>query len=90
MMREWYNGYRFALGVPERVYNPTLVFYFLLNLLEEGSCPRQMLDSNLAADEGKLEYLARLTAGREVAGQVEAGQDAVIDLIRKDRRATST
>ncbi|MCP4661149.1 MAG: AAA family ATPase [bacterium] len=85
MMREWYNGYRFALGVPERVYNPTLVFYFLLHLLEEGSCPDRMLDSNLAADEGKLEYLARLTAGHEVvAGPEDVGQATVIDLIRKD------
>ncbi|MCP4664676.1 MAG: AAA family ATPase, partial [bacterium] len=85
MMREWYNGYRFALGVPERVYNPTLVFYFLLHLLEEGSCPDGMLDSNLAADEGKLEYLARLSAEHEVAGQEDAGQTTLIDLIRKDQ-----
>ncbi len=85
MMREWYNGYRFALGVPERIYNPTLVFYFLLHLLEEGSCPRQMLDANLAADEGKLEYLAQLSAGHEVAGQVDGGRATVIDLIRKDQ-----
>ena len=84
MMREWYNGYRFALGVPERVYNPTLVFYFLLSLLEEGTFPDQMLDSNLAADEGKLEYLARLAAGREAPGHEQAGQETVIDLIRKD------
>jgi hypothetical protein len=76
MMREWYNGYRFALKVPERTYNPTLVFYFLLNLLEEGSCPRQMLDANLAADEGRLEYLAEVVAGH--------GTATVIDLIRKD------
>jgi Predicted AAA-ATPase len=80
MMREWYNGYRFALGVQEKVYNPTLVFYFLLHLLEEGAPPRQMLDSNLAADEGKLDYLARLAATREAPGQ-----GTVIDLIDKDQ-----
>ncbi len=85
MMREWYNGYRFALRVPERVYNPTLVFYFLLNLLEEGCSPDRMLDSNLAADEGKLEYLAGLAAGPETAGRGLAGQQTVIDLIRKDQ-----
>ncbi|MCP4653776.1 MAG: AAA family ATPase, partial [bacterium] len=84
MMREWYNGYRFALGVPERVYNPTLVFYFLLHLLEEGSCPRQMLDANLAADEGKLDGLAQMVADHG-AGPEVASQDTVIDLIRKDK-----
>lgn len=77
MLREWYNGYRFALGVPERVYNPTLVFHFLLHLLEEGTFPRQMLDSNLTADEGKLHHLA------QVASTTEEGPGTLIDLIRK-------
>ena len=92
MMREWYNGYRFALRVPDRVYNPTLVFYFLLHLIEEGRYPDRMLDSNLAADEGKLEYIAGLAAGHgqgsgaqhEVDDSEQARQDTVIDLIRKD------
>ncbi len=84
MMREWYNGYRFALRVPEKVYNPTLAFYFLLNLLEEGIPPDQMLDSNLAADQGKLEYLAQVAAGSEAAPH-EPGQETVIDLIRREQ-----
>ncbi len=79
MLRDWYNGYRFALGVEDTIYNPTLVFYFLKHLQRTGEPPRQMLDSNLAADEGKLEYLARLAAEREATGR-----DTVIDLIRKD------
>ena len=74
MMREWYNGYRFAPDATEKVYNPTLALYFLLELQEQGKYPRQMLDANLAADEGKLEYLSR----------VASGQDAVIDVIRDD------
>ena len=60
MMRDWYNGYRFALGAEEKVYNPTLVLYFLKHLQRTGASPRQMLDSNLAADEGKLDYLAKV------------------------------
>ncbi len=84
MMREWYNGYRFALGVPGKVYNPTLAFYFLLELLEAGRFPRQMLDSNLAADDSKLDYLVQVAVGRPGAGS-EAGQDMVVDLIREDK-----
>jgi hypothetical protein len=79
MMREWYNGYRFALGVEERVYNPTLVFYFLLELLEEGKSPRQMLDANLAASDDKLDDVARLTVGEE------EGRGSLVDLIWKDK-----
>ncbi len=78
MMRDWYNGYRFTPTVKAKdaaaVYNPTLVLYFLDHLQRYGTYPRQMLDANLAADEGKLDYLA----------QVAAGKDAVVDMIRKD------
>ncbi len=79
MLREWYNGYRFALGAEGAIYNPTLVFYFLKHLQRTGNPPRQMLDANLAADESKLDYIAEVTAG-----QGSLGQDTVIDLIRKD------
>ncbi len=87
MMRDWYNGYRFtpfdqavsrrsiaAVTDVEAVYNPTLVLYFLKHLQREDVYPDQMLDANLAADEGKLDYLA----------QVAAGRDAVTDMIRGD------
>jgi hypothetical protein len=75
MLRDWYDGYRFAADAEETVYNPTLVFYFLDHLQRTGTYPDQMLDANLAADEGKLEYLARAAAG----------QDAVVDLIRLEK-----
>ena len=75
VLRDWYNGYRFAADTREAIYNPTLVFYFLDHLQRTGAYPEQMLDANLAADEGKLEYLA----------QAAAGQDAVVDLIRMER-----
>ncbi len=72
MMREWYNGYRFAPEAKERIYNPTLTLYFLQHLQDFGRYPRQMLDSNLAADEGKLSGLSKAAAG----------QEAVLRLIR--------
>ncbi len=75
MVRDWYNGYRFATGAEEALYNPTLLFYFLKHLQRTGEYPDQMLDSNLAADEGKLDYLARTAAG----------QDAVVDVIREEK-----
>ncbi len=90
MLRDWYNGYRFALGAEETIYNPTLVFYFLKHLQRTGTFPRQMLDSNLTADEGKLDYLARLVTGHDAAGQQDVAPatlrvDTVIDLIRKEQ-----
>lgn len=75
MMRVWYNGYRFAPSAQEAVYNPTLALYFLKHLARTGRYPRQMLDANLAADEGRLAYLGRVTSG----------QQAVLDLIQTGR-----
>ncbi len=72
MMRVWYNGYRFSTGVAEKIYNPTLVLYFLDHLQDYGHYPRQMLDANLAMDQGKLTYLAR-----EIPGQ-----QAVMDILQ--------
>ena len=63
LMRTFYNGYRFHPDMA-RVYNPTLVLYFLDNYQEECQSPRQMLDSNLAMDRQKLSYIAHLPHGR--------------------------
>ena len=71
MMRTWYNGYRFTPR-GRTVYNPTLAFYFLLELQESGRYPRQLLDANLSADELKLRNL----------GRVASGKKALIDLIQ--------
>lgn len=74
MMETWYNGFVFSEDSTERVYNPTLVLYFLDYFMRRGAYPRHILDSNLAADEGKLEYL----------GQIAAGRQAVINLLQAD------
>ena len=66
MMRTWYNGYRFAANAKEMVYNPTLAIYFLKYFQTTCTYPRQMLDANLSADRGKLEYFASLTTGRQI------------------------
>lgn len=66
MVDTWYNGYKFAPDADENVYNSTLALYFLEHFCEKCRYPRQMLDSNLAADQGKLEYLGRVLSGQQV------------------------
>jgi len=72
MMKTWYNGYIFSPESKDRVYNPTLVFYFLNHFIRQCASPRKMLDSNLAMDEGKLEYI-----GKEISGK-----QAIIDVLQ--------
>ena len=84
MMRTWYNGYRFSRPLPpgsfsttddEALYNPTLTLHFLDHLQRKGRYPYQMLDTNLAADENKLRFLARETAGYDLLAElVQTGE----------------
>lgn len=77
MMRTFYDGYCFSDQPPDSInqptvdihnalYNSTLALYFLKTLQRTGRYPRQMLDSNLAMDQDKIAYIARLPYGKRV------------------------
>ncbi len=78
MMRIWYNGYRFSPEAESFVYNPTLCLYFLDYLEMDCKYPRRMLDTNLATDDAKLDYIAQVSAGRQM----------LLELLREDRTVT--
>ena len=79
MIKTYYNGYQFAFGVDETIYNPTLCLYFFETLQEMCSFPRNMLDANLAMDESKLQYIA----------QIPMGADLIFSLVEKDQRVST-
>lgn len=64
----------FSTRASEQVYNPTMALCFLDHLQRYGETPRQLLDPNLAADQDKLRFVARIVAG----------QQTVLDVIRSD------
>ena len=74
LMRIYYNGYTFAPGAKEFVYNPTMAIYFMKAFSRTCKYPREMLDANLAADEAKLQYISQIPKGRQL----------LLDLIKKD------
>jgi hypothetical protein len=78
MMKTYYNGYKFSADAEHFVYNPTLSLYFMDYLYEDCRYPDEMLDSNLATDDAKLEYIA----------QVQTGRQMLLELLRKDRSIT--
>ena len=50
-IKTWYNGYLFDLKAETRVYNSTLVNYFISQFdYDDCTMPRKMLDSNVASD----------------------------------------
>ncbi|MCD6224780.1 MAG: AAA family ATPase [Deltaproteobacteria bacterium] len=75
LMQTYYNGYIFSHEADEHIYNPTLCLYFFKQFEKSCKYPRKMLDSNLAVDESKLEYIAGIFRGR----------DLLMSLVQKDQ-----
>ena len=63
-LRSWYNGYRFAEEATQSLYNPDMVLYFASAYQRSRAYPKQMLDTNIASDYGRIRQLFRL-GGRE-------------------------
>ena len=64
VMREWYDGYRFAEGVKETVYNTDMVLYFLDAAMPRKPMPANLIDVNVRIDYGKLRHLLTVSRGR--------------------------
>ena len=66
VMREWYNGYRFAKSVEDDIYNTDMVLYYLKASIPNRSMPDELIDTNVRIDYGKLRHL--LTVNRQLNG----------------------
>ncbi len=64
-LEQYYNGYRFSMRAAEKVYNSTLVLYFMREVLASGYYPRQMLDLNVRTDYGRLYQIAKATSAKD-------------------------
>ena len=90
VMREWYNGYRFARGAQGDLYNTDMVLYYLKHSVPNQPPPDDLIDVNVRIDYGKLRHLLVVNreAGvrfngnfdllRNIAG--EGGADADVNL----------
>ncbi len=94
VMRDWYDGYRFAKGADETVYNTDMVLYFLDAVLPNKHMPDDLIDVNVRIDYGKLRHLLTVsrqmgdsgraedtTRGGETAGSVQLNGN--FDLLRQ-------
>ena len=69
VMREWYNGYRFAEEAASALYNTDMVLYFLAGSIPNKQGPRELIDANVRIDYGKLRHL--LTVNRQLNGNFD-------------------
>ena len=73
LMREWYNGYRFAKNVETDMYNPDMVLYYLKQSVPNEPPPEDPIDVNVRIDYGKLRHL--LTVSREAGARLNGNFD---------------
>jgi len=64
-LERYYNGYRFSKRAAEKVYNSTLVLYFIGEALATGRPPEQMLDLNVRTDYGRIYRIAMLASAKQ-------------------------
>ena len=69
VMHEWYNGYRFAEDAEGDLYNTDMVLYFLNESMPNKRGPRELIDTNVRIDYGKLRHL--LTVNRQLNGNFD-------------------
>jgi len=69
VMRQWYNGYRFAEDAQHDLYNTDMVLYFLDKSIPNRRGPRELIDTNVRIDYGKLRHL--LTVHRQLNGNFD-------------------
>ena len=69
VMREWYNGYRFAKRTQGELYNTDMVLYFLAESMPNRPMPDELIDTNVRIDYGKLRHL--LTVNRQLNGNFD-------------------
>ena len=89
VMREWYNGYRFAEDADEDVYNTDMVLYYLDHSIPNKRGPRYLIDSNVRVDYVKLRHLVVVNRDVALAAERTAGADASDDA-EPPRRVSSS
>nr|VFJ44637.1 MAG: PD-(D/E)XK nuclease superfamily protein [Candidatus Kentron sp. FM]VFJ56092.1 MAG: PD-(D/E)XK nuclease superfamily protein [Candidatus Kentron sp. FM]VFK06327.1 MAG: PD-(D/E)XK nuclease superfamily protein [Candidatus Kentron sp. FM] len=79
-MGSFYNGYcfsprRLSSGGDSLIYNPTLAIYFLEELAEYCEYPERILDTNLAMDRNRIQFVSRLPHGERLVTKALAANE---------------
>jgi len=97
-VKTWYNGYLFNSDATGRIYNATLVNYFISNFnYDKCDMPKKMLDSNVASDykvimklfnignsESNYQILQKLIEDGTIRGSIKDRYDLNQEFTRDD------
>ena len=86
IMKENYDGYKFAVRAEEKLYNSNMCLYFLNAFLEQREIPTQLIDVNIASDYSKLGKMLDLCKGEErekIIEQTVSGEGIISEIRQK-------
>ena len=89
VMREWYNGYRFAEDAIEDVYNTDMVLYYLDHSIPNKPGPQYLIDTNVRIDYGKLRHLVVVNRDIALAAERAAKSEAPVGAEEPPRRVSN-
>ena len=89
VMREWYNGYRFAQGTDEDMYNTDMVLYYLKHSIPNKQGPEHLIDTNVRIDYVKLRHLVVVNRNAVADRAVAADRAAALAAERADETAAA-
>ena len=69
VMREWYDGYRFAKGAKDVMYNTDMVLYYLKHSIPNKQGPDYLIDVNVRMDYTKLRHLVVVNRAATLAAE---------------------
>ena len=86
IMKENYDGYKFALKAKKKIYNSNMCLYFLNNYIRYQEIPNQLIDMNIASDYSKLGKMLDLCKGEEREKVIEktvTGEGIISEITQK-------
>ena len=86
IMKENYDGYKFAVRAEEKLYNSNMCLYFLNAFLEQREIPTQLIDVNISSDYSKLGKMLDLCKGEErkkIIEQTVSGEGIISEIRQK-------
>jgi hypothetical protein len=78
IMRDNYNGYRFSRKQNYRLYNTTLVIYFLKQLSLFNEIPENLIDPNLQISETGLSVISTSPFAQEIMTDLHKNDELYI------------
>jgi hypothetical protein len=82
-LERYYNGYLFHPDGEHKVYNPTMVFYILLQIMDFNKMPKSIVDSNLKMDYTKVMMLIKANQNRQQLLRIADEGGAIAEVIER-------